>query len=103
MTITVYVAPKATTFNYVFVDAQGETASGDASQAQASYTYNPATDAENAVTIDTTKFDVGSTNEVKSLKFARTQGFADALSELELEETDAGTTITVYVIVGAKA
>lgn len=103
VTITVYVAPKATTFNYVFVDAQGETVDeGSPDGAPTSYTYNPATDAENEVIIDKTKFDVGD-NEVKSFKFARTQGFADALSELELEETDAGTTITVYVIVGAKA
>lgn len=106
VTITVYVRPKATNFNYVFVDENGDPYTGDVTEttnAQKTYTYNPAEDAENVVSIDKTLIEVESDDEVVQLKYGRSGTYADASDKLTITETDCGTTITVYVVVGAKA
>ena len=106
ITITVYVRPKATTFNYVFVDENGESYTGDVTNkdnAPKTYTYNPAEDAENIVDIDPTTIEVRASDEVKDIKYGRSGTYADASNSLTITETDCGATITVYVVVGAKA
>ena len=55
------------------------------------------------VSIDKTLIEVESDDEVVQLKYGRSGTYADASDTLTITETDCGTTITVYVVVAAKA
>ena len=104
ISVTVYVEPIATTFNYVLVDEEGDefgTEVVNVTNAPKGQTYNPETVAENVVTINKELLTIVDTDyEVKGFKYARNDQ-EEAADSFTLEQQDCGKTIIVYVVVGS--
>jgi hypothetical protein len=103
VTVVVYVEPKTVELEYVYVDSQGDPSSvnPNTNTNSSTYTFNTAVDAENTLDVEIEKFVCGEGWEVKDIKYSRyDKNFNESTDSFEVEQSDLGTIIKVYVVLG---
>lgn len=101
VSVTVYVKPNPTTLVYKFVDANGTDVlvdSKDLSEVPETYTFNPEEEVENNLVIDTSLITMED-YEIVGVKYSATEEWSQAEDEFEIELTNCGKSVYVYIIV----